>query len=150
MRNANLLVEDQGNFERQINETEGKNAYSKNTKSKFGRLTVATQQTRTGSAITLDRTETVLSDRGDDDQEESTKSSEKQTTESLEEFMVKYKKIQTWHVRSVLLYWICTIAMLIECFVLFVIVVTPAVLKFPEEYEFLKAQEIALFLLALL
>ncbi len=48
------------------------------------------------------------------------------------------------------MYWICTICMLIECFVLFVIVVTPAVLRFPEEYEFLKGQEIFLFILAVL
>ena len=66
------------------------------------------------------------------------------------DFLKRYKSIQVWHVRSVLVYWVCTIAMLIECFILFIIVVTPAVLKFPEEFEYLRVQEITLFILACL
>ena len=102
--------------------------------------------------MTLDRTEAALSDEDDnEDVDEDQGSPDKRRgSENMGDFMAKYKSIQTWHVRSVLIYWICTICMLIECFILFVIVVTPAVLRFPEEYEFLKGQEIFLFVLACL
>ena len=38
--------------------------------------------------------------------------------------------------------------MLVESFVLFVKAVTPSGLRFPDEYEFLRSQEIALFVIA--
>ena len=38
--------------------------------------------------------------------------------------------------------------MLLECFVLFIKVVTPEGLNFPDEYGFLRSQEIILFVIA--
>lgn len=49
---------------------------------------------------------------------------------------------------SVIIYWICTVSMLIECFILFIKAVTPSGLRFPDEYEFLRTQEIAQFIVA--
>lgn len=52
------------------------------------------------------------------------------------------------HLASVVIYWICTICMLLECFILFVKAVTPSGLEFPDEYSYLRSQEIVLFVLA--
>jgi hypothetical protein len=38
--------------------------------------------------------------------------------------------------------------MLIECFILFIKAVTPEGLEFPDEYEYLRWQEILLFVIA--
>ena len=155
LANANLLVEDQKDFELQIatkKDQENSKDKQEENKVKFGRFTLPKEKNRrSGSAVTLDRTEAAMSDEDNEDVDEDQGSSDKRSnSDNMGDFMVKYKSIQTWHVRSVLVYWICTICMLIECFILFVIVVTPAVLRFPEEYEYLKGQEILLFVLACL
>ena len=62
----------------------------------------------------------------------------------------KFLKIKKVHSVSVFVYWCCTVCMLIECFVLFIKAVTPSGLEFPDEYEFLRSQEIVLFVVALL
>ena len=104
---------------------------------------------RGGSIVTLDRTEAAMSDEDEDqnldfdeedDEATSTAGTAKRSdsSQNLGEFMSRYKKIQTWHVRSVIAYWVVTIFMLIVCFILFVTVVTPDIFDIPNEYEFLK------------
>ncbi len=60
----------------------------------------------------------------------------------------EFYRIQKIHTAGVIIYWICTVSMLIECFILFIKAVTPSGLEFPDEYEFLRDQEIAQFIIA--
>ena len=59
-----------------------------------------------------------------------------------------YKRLRRIHTVAVILYWICTIAMLIESFYLFLKAVSPKGLRFPARHHLLRAQEIAEFIVA--
>ena len=69
-------------------------------------------------------------------------------TASEEATLGQFFKIRKIHQAGVIVYWVCTVSMLVECFILFVKAVTPSGLAVPDEYQYLKSQEIILFVLA--
>ena len=64
--------------------------------------------------------------------------------------MENYFRIRRIHTISVSLYWVCTVVVLVESFVLFIKAVTPAGLRFPDQHKDLRGQEIAQFVIAVL
>lgn len=60
----------------------------------------------------------------------------------------RYFKILRIHSLGVIVYWVCTVSMLIESFVLFIEAVAPSGLNFRHKNEHFKSQEIAEFILA--
>lgn len=66
----------------------------------------------------------------------------RERTQSESELFNRFNEIQKVHSIGVIIYWICTISMMIEGFFLFIKAVTPEGLDFPKEYELLRVQEI--------
>jgi len=63
--------------------------------------------------------------------------------------MADYNRIRRIHTVCVIVYWLCTIAMLIECLYLFIKAVSPKwEIRFPKRHHWLKEQEIAEFVVA--
>ena len=112
-------------------------------KSTFGRLaSLPNKPIRTGSAITLDNTEAAMSVVSRDEEimdEIQSSSGSSGSQKNISDFMRRYRRIQKWHVRSVLLYWICTLLMLIEGFVLLGYALSPKQVRFPDRFSHLKA-----------